>query len=42
MSETKYGKYIVREPLGKARHPEIEVPVIHLGQADMGGALEGW
>jgi hypothetical protein len=42
MEATKYGKYIVREPLGKARHPEIEVPVIHLNQADMGGAVESW
>ncbi len=32
MADTKYGKYILREPLGKARHAEIEVPVIRIGQ----------
>ncbi len=39
MSKTKYGKYILREPLGKARHPEIKVPVIHIGQE---GPVVGW
>ena len=32
MTETKYGKYILTEPLGTPRHPEIEVPVIRIGQ----------
>ena len=39
MAETKYGKYILREPLGKARHPEIEVPVIRIGQESV---VEEW
>jgi hypothetical protein len=39
MSETKYGKYIVKEPLGKARHSEIEVPVIRIGQDN---PVESW
>jgi len=39
MAETKYGKYILREPLGKARHREIEVPVIRIGQE---GPVVGW
>jgi len=32
MENTKYGKYILREPLGKAVHPEIQVPVISIGR----------
>ena len=32
MTLTKYGKYILTEPLGIPRHPEIEVPVIRIGQ----------
>ena len=39
MVETKYGKYILTEPLGIPRHPEIEVPVIRIGQD---GAPESW
>jgi hypothetical protein len=32
MAETKYGKYILTEPLGTPRHPEIEAQVIRIGQ----------
>lgn len=39
MSNTKYGKYILREPFGKANHEEIKVPVIHIGQ---GMPVQGW
>jgi hypothetical protein len=36
MDHTKYGKYILREPFGKARHPEIQVPVISIGRENKG------
>ena len=32
MAETKYGRYFLRDPFGAARHPEIEAPVIQIGQ----------
>ena len=32
MDNTKYGKYILWEPFGKAAHPEIQVPVISVGR----------
>ena len=32
MENTKYGRYILREPFGKAAHPEIKVPVISIGR----------
>lgn len=32
VENTKYGKFILREPLGKAVHPEIQVPVISIGR----------
>jgi hypothetical protein len=36
---TKYGKYILREPLGKANHAEIPWPVVKMtGEKDCGGA----
>ncbi|HHT47202.1 MAG TPA: hypothetical protein GX004_07955 [Firmicutes bacterium] len=42
MSNTKYGKYVLVEPLGKSKHPrEIQVPVIRMGMEDQ-GPIEGW
>jgi hypothetical protein len=32
MDTTKYGKYILRKPLGKSVHPEIQVPIISIGR----------
>jgi hypothetical protein len=39
MENTKYGKYILREPLGKAVHPEIQEPVISIGRKS---PVAGW
>jgi hypothetical protein len=39
VDNTKYGKYILTEPLGKAVHPEIQVPVISIGRK---GPVEAW
>jgi hypothetical protein len=39
LDNTKYGKYIVREPFGKARSPRIETPVIRIGQDS---PIAGW
>jgi hypothetical protein len=39
MSETKYGKYIVKEPYKKGRNEEVIEPMVHLdGEKDGGGA----
>ena len=34
MAETKYGKYFLSDPYGKARHPEILSKIIHIGQGE--------
>jgi hypothetical protein len=39
MAETKYGKYLLREPLGTPRHPEVEAQVIRIGQDSV---IEAW
>jgi len=39
MDNTKYSKYILRDPFGKANHEEVQSPVIHLGQ---GFPVPGW
>ena len=41
MGTSKYGKYILVEPLGKAVHPEITVPVISVGRKEPVEAWEG-
>ncbi|MGI6318273.1 MAG: hypothetical protein ACOX1J_06015 [Dethiobacteria bacterium] len=39
---TKYGKYILREPIGSSKHPEeIVAPVIRIGMQDQ-GPVEQW
>ena len=39
MAETKYGKYIVKEPYKKGRNEEVIEPMVHLdGEKDVGGA----
>lgn len=39
MVETKYGKYITREPYKKGRNEEVIEPMVHLnGEQDGGGA----
>jgi len=36
---TKYGKYIIKEPLGKANHAEVPGPVLKMtGEKDCNGA----